>query len=359
MQTRLEKACSPASPVSSRPKDHLSCLPPELIGEIFSLAYPPDEPGPSFPLSRHLLPFFLETVYECITITGFDKLDAFCKTLVGALLVASSSSHSASVLTYIEGAKVDLKKEAKDSGTTTNKTLTTVFKLLKNLRNFASLHSTFADVGDPFHLSLYINLVFYDKLVSFILVVDHRPPKSIKSLAKLPDKEKTLCLLPFVFHVLLDGPLSSSPSPPDLVGALTPPLLVNLRLESLQARYDQALTEALLEVLRHLTFGADAAVSTDGLEALVSGSRKHPSLKHLTLGNVYPVFDDEDDEDDEPEPEQYISYITWTNIFDEVGLVNLLDAARKAGVEVDGEALHALEWEQQEDEEFFREHGCG
>lgn len=95
---------SPSSPCSPRrtdlllpaqtpdsPPDFFSNLPVELISEIFQLAYPSFAPKPSAPLSKCLLPFFLERLYFFTQVKDYGALERLCAA------VKSNPSHGALV----------------------------------------------------------------------------------------------------------------------------------------------------------------------------------------------------------------------------------------------------------------------
>ncbi|GAA5854474.1 hypothetical protein JCM8547_004855 [Rhodosporidiobolus lusitaniae] len=408
MQTSNYKVSEapPASLPSLAPNDRFSRLPAELLREIFHLAYPEDREQPSSPLSRSLLPFYLEVVYQDVKTQEYEKLDKLCKLLTASPERAELIKKLRIFIEYSQSPK----REGKVTRSPSNTMLIGVFKLLDNLRTlqvFGSsriaqlavssqvaggcfpfleellLNSTFRDLDDPFHLSVWTNLVFYRNLKAFELVVTNRIPHSIK-----PPAKPSVCpgiIFPHCFFVSLDGPLATSPGAHGLVESLNAPAILHLRdfdsqtsivpllehvdppecifclrIDSWQVNYDPAVLDALvrfreldelelaefdlvssgpalydtllkLEKLRHLVMGAGVDVSTAGLESLISGPNKHKSLKHITLDNV---GGDLDDDDYEP---------GWTEAFEPDGLEDLLGAAKEADIKVDGTAVGALD----------------
>ncbi|GAA5854528.1 hypothetical protein JCM8547_004876 [Rhodosporidiobolus lusitaniae] len=308
---------------STAPNDRFSSLSVELLRESFHLAYPEDGARPSSPLSKSLLPFYLEVVYQ-------DRAELIQK-----------------LRTFVKYSETP-KREGKDTRSPSNKTLIGIFKLLTKLRTlqvFGSsriaqltvssqvagdcfphleelLLNSLKDLDDPFHLSTWTNLVFYRTLDTFELVVTNRTPQFIKPLAK-PSYTPGI-LLPPIFSVTLDGPLSASPGALGLVEALNGPPIFSLRdfdslvsivpllkaadlpedklclrVESWQQTYDPALLDALLrftgfDLLEHLVLGDGVMVSTANLESLVSGPKKHKSLKRLALDNIGGDLEDDD-----------------------------------------------------------------
>ncbi|GAA6045120.1 hypothetical protein JCM8097_000599, partial [Rhodosporidiobolus ruineniae] len=60
---------------ADEPVDYFSSLPPELLCRIFELAYA--KSLPEAPLSKTLLPFHLERVYNKVTLGSYNSLERF------------------------------------------------------------------------------------------------------------------------------------------------------------------------------------------------------------------------------------------------------------------------------------------
>ncbi|GAA5904783.1 hypothetical protein JCM6882_008372 [Rhodosporidiobolus microsporus] len=429
---KVVKVVSSASSAVATAPDYLSRLPAELLSDIFKLAYPDKQPKPSAPLSKGLLPFFLEVVYRTIKVETYDKLDKLCTTLIetkrrGELV--RDLKVWIRMATYEGEPGAD---ERDDPLTPSNDKLTSAFKRLTNLRDlFFSgstrlvllvlspqvagncfpqldelfLMSPFHGINDPFHLSLYTNLVFYDSLDSFNLVV-MRSGATIEPFAK--ESASPGIAFPPLGHLQLDGPLGASPGVPGLLAAFgyichlelldtdsTPSLLplldaveepeniCSLTLRSFEGWYDSKLTDALLrfprldrlevggncaspspafyDILRqlplldHLCLALDADVSAAELDALIrSGPRKHKVLKHLTFDQTSGkigtrIFEDANGVPyaggDWGEEGLYPDWElpTWGDEMSRSEFEKLLLLAKREGVEVDGDAIEAIE----------------
>ncbi|GAA6029832.1 hypothetical protein JCM8097_001069 [Rhodosporidiobolus ruineniae] len=266
------------------------------------------------------------------------------------------------------------------------------------------LDCTFRGWDDPFHPAHYAALPFYRHLNSLCLVVN-RLPSSIES--SLSDAS---WVPPLVFPCLsqfsIEGPIASSMSVRNLLSAfdnivvlylidniskasILPVLhslpsgirLFELAIDSDWGVYDHRLETFLptwdsLEVvefagftaatspsfydtlralpnLATLRFGLDASVSTDELTALISGPRKHPSLKTVILEHTSGKMGTriEDDADGEPfydsddEPSVYGDWRlpVFTASCSRKGLKALLEVAAGSGVKVEGNAVDAIQ----------------
>ncbi|GAA6029836.1 hypothetical protein JCM8097_001071 [Rhodosporidiobolus ruineniae] len=276
-----------------------------------------------------------------------------------------------------------------------------------------TITSTFSGWDDPWAAWRYAALPFYRTLDSLTLNVE-RCEASIKPSPRASFSGPSPLNFPSLYRVSLGGPCARSASAKDFVASLDNILVLRLfdfesdaslvslfqaipesaplfevALFSGDHAYDPEIEQALLRFklleqlefsgsassaspsfydtlrgapsLDSLVFGPDAAASTEELSALISGPRKHPSLKHLQLDNVYGVMgtrvaDVEGDPYIGPGG-RWTLYPDWqiprfNEAFSRKGLKALLLTAAGSDVEVEGDAVAAIEIDEAADDEF-------
>ncbi|GAA6029841.1 hypothetical protein JCM8097_001074 [Rhodosporidiobolus ruineniae] len=190
--------------------DHLSCLPPELIRRIFDLAYEDDIlPGP---LSKALLPFHLELVYDRVALDCYGCLKRFIKH------VLAHPDRGKLVKHFRLSVKNGLLQELVEPVPPSNTSLTKLFAALPNLLGlelvgdtpvvalvlkpfFAKQHlrllaeltidAPFFRSSRPFHPSNFTALRFYPSLTLFDLEVDRPEDQPLRAITALPSLSST------------------------------------------------------------------------------------------------------------------------------------------------------------------------
>ncbi|GAA5906671.1 hypothetical protein JCM6882_008091 [Rhodosporidiobolus microsporus] len=428
-------------------KDRFSALPPELHRKIFSLAYSGAKGKPRGALSKTLLPFFLEAIYEEATIESYDQLSGLCRvvrahTAYSKLIKLLSITIPLAIEVVISGEEAKETVQPASFATEDARHLVQHLSMTKKLVVEGSyplislilqpqtaidalpslkelyLASPFPGVKDPFHPALYAALTFYQ--LEHLGIRVERSSASIKPFSN-PLPASPPLLFASVLRLILDGPVARSSAAQSLISSFpdicdlcltdidtpssllplvravdNPAEIFALALNSSLGPYDRKFEDALLgfqavghlelsgrlvsplpsfydtlrqlPLLETLTIGLDASASTEELSSLVaSGPRKHPSLKQLTLHNVWGkmgtrIEEDRDGEMYDPTIDRgnyeefggghlwgiYPDWIPpqWTSEFTRHGLENLLQVAQASGVEVSGDAVQALEIEE-------------
>ncbi|GAA5908134.1 uncharacterized protein JCM6883_004126 [Sporobolomyces salmoneus] len=218
--------------------DHLSRLPPELLGNIFSRLGELDT-SLVHPLSKRLYPFQQATLYRKISLRSYDQLDKLCWTAV-------NNPHL--LAEHVLDADIDLNFnvernwepfsmrffEVDDPLIPSSDRIERLFSILDRVESLAiegssriasiiltpqvavsslpklttlRLSSSFHGFDDPFNPSFYASLSNYLDLGQLKLQVC-RTPASVK-LSTKPSPDTT-SPLPSLFSLTLNGPLSRS-----------------------------------------------------------------------------------------------------------------------------------------------------
>ncbi|GAA5854472.1 hypothetical protein JCM8547_004854 [Rhodosporidiobolus lusitaniae] len=378
IQTTISKT-PPTSPVSSGPKDHLSCLPPELIREIFSLAYPPGEAGPSFPLSRSLFPVFLETVYRHLKVESYASFSKLCRTMserpeLGELArrftVAIALGQGGGRAWFGgRGSVANFVRAASSSSFSTPKSpLLSSGTSPSSISGAPSLTSRTLFIPlttPPFHTTPIDDLHLNVSRQSESFTLTSKPlPRGCSPLifpplvflcitgpfVKSPAAKALLSSFTSVFDLRLID-FSSTTSPLPLLSALSKPDSVDsfALVRAPEDRYDRAIETFLptlqnLDILTlaattHLKLASETPASTAELAKLVAGPRKHPALEKLTLDVVW------GEQGTRIEEDKNMEFYPGVNPEDHDGMKKLVQLAEPNGVELAGDAVDALEVE--------------
>ncbi|GAA5821994.1 hypothetical protein JCM11251_004815 [Rhodosporidiobolus azoricus] len=400
------------NPLPNRP-DYLSHLPAELLSKIFHLAHSSGGATSIAPLSKALLPFLHEVLYASVEIDTYSQLRNFCQTIRKVEERGEQVRTLDVKFGYRWKPMPFLVDEGEDPLNPSNDELLHLFRRLKSLRTLMLngstriallvlspqvaggclpqldelfLKSSFAGIDDPYHISLYNDLAFYRNLRLFSLVIE-RSASSIKPSSK--PSHNPYFSFPPLDRLRLNGPTAASPGAPGLLASFgivhhlevlddsctsssLLPLLnafgnsdeaYALSLRSYEAPYDPILTTSLLRFtqLDRLELGGTSRISALQIEALVSGPKKHNALKCLTFDQTNAKMGTRIQEDANGvlcdwHPSGWGYYPDWvlphfTETCSRSGLKKLLLVAQQDGVEVDGEAVEAIEV----DEAFDRE----
>ncbi|GAA5906248.1 uncharacterized protein JCM6883_005487 [Sporobolomyces salmoneus] len=385
-------------------KDHFSLLPPELLGKILDHVQTPD-PCLVNPISKRFLPFQQEVLYREVLLRSYQQVEKLCWT---------AENNPAVLKIYLKELFSTLDQVEKLAVTGSSRIALVILSpqvSISSLPNVSklSLNSNFRGFDDPFNPTFYTPLLNYTKLEDFSLWV-FRLSSGVKLSSKSPPVISPC--LPSLFSLSLKGPLSTSQTsvkrlissfgytcelklldtsstsrifdlledlespedlhflslqrypdhgpPPqgsllDLVAGSSGLLcleafVVGGTCSSLSPDFYSAVQQLPLEML---IFESEADVNLVELEKLITGAKKHETLKTIWFENVEGEMGTKiEDMGGEPwtgpngdgwGPYPDWQLPEWTESFSARGLKKFLKVAEKEGIEVNGSAIEAIE----------------
>ncbi|BGP15025.1 hypothetical protein JCM10213_002830 [Rhodosporidiobolus nylandii] len=225
-----------SSPSPPQARDYPSHLPAELLRLIFRLAYPKRGSRPSAPLSKALLPFFLERVYDVVEVRSYAALGKLCKVVAASPKLALVTEEFSALIPWAGSEVVNGETQQVEQVPPSRlhgDELIDLFRSLTRLEAFTvegsthlarlifdpvialdcfpslvnlSLTCTFAGIADPFHPGNFSSLPLYNTLDSFRLVV-RRAGSTLRPPLK-PYRTPRSPIFPPMFRIVLEGPLS-------------------------------------------------------------------------------------------------------------------------------------------------------